>query len=81
MKRELISKEDLQVLLTAEIRKHEGCEECGPLGIVPLQQPDATGCNWTNSDYIPATEVSQATIQQVVAAVVAAAQSKYNIIL
>ena len=47
--REAISMDALCKWITAELQKHEGCEECVVSGVYRLAEPDVEGCNWSPS--------------------------------
>jgi len=79
MPRSVVTKEELQVWLTTEIRKIEGCEECSFGGIVLLREPDEIGCNWSDNIFLRATGVPPEIYRPAVAKVMVEARSKFNI--
>lgn len=47
MDRKLISREDLNKILTEELQSHEGCEGTKVIVFYDLAEPDDKGCNWS----------------------------------
>ncbi len=79
MVRRIISTKELQVWLTAEIKKHEGCHDCHFGGITSLRTPDEAGCNWADRIVIRATGVPPEIYEPAVAIVMTKARSQFNV--
>ena len=79
MSRRLVSREELRSWMNAELKKFEGCEDCEFGGVTPLQQPDETGCNWSDSMYIRTGGVPQETFQPAVQKIIAEARRHFNL--
>jgi len=79
MDRTIVAKEELQDWMTARIRTEEGCEECRFGGLMPLQDPDETGCNWSERVTLRATDVPPVIREQAFAKIMTEARSKFNI--
>ncbi len=79
MARTVVTKEEFQAWLTAEIRKIEGCETCSFCGVMPLQDLDESGCNWSETIYLKATGVPSEIYRPAIAKVRAEARSRFNI--
>ncbi len=79
MARKVVTKEELQAWLTAEIRKYEGCEDCKFGGVMPLSEPDEAGCNWSDSVVLRATGVPPEIYKPALTKVMFEARSKFNI--
>lgn len=48
MARKLLSRNELAAWLTAAIQKFEDCKEVKIGGVMPLQEPDDEGVNWSD---------------------------------
>ena len=48
-RRRVVSPTELRRWLTAEIRKHKGCEEVRVIGVTRLHKAGPDGCNWSYS--------------------------------
>ena len=79
MARTIITKEELQKWITAEIRKYDGCGECSAGGIVALYEPDKSGCNWSDQIVLNMTGVPPEIFRPAAGKVIAEARSKFNI--
>lgn len=79
MDRTIVTKEELQAWLIAEIRKCEGCEECSFGGITPLLEVDESGCNWSSSVVLREAGVPPEIYRPAAAKIMAEARSKFNI--
>ena len=75
-----MTREQLKAWLNDEVRKSSGCEECLVTGgLLPLAEPDESGCNWSDSLYLNAGDVSPALYRPVVREVLVRARSGINI--
>ena len=79
MTRSLLSREELESWLTAELRKFETCENCEVMAVMPLREPDEDGCNWSKTLTIRATGVPQDILNCAFSNVMAKARSKFNL--
>ena len=79
MTRKLLSREELEYWLTAELRKFEECEGCEVRHVIPLRGPDKDGCNWSRTLTIRATGVPQNILNLAFSKVMAKARSKFNL--
>jgi len=79
MARKLLSTEELEFWLTAELRKFEGCEKCEVMAVMRLYEPDETGCNWSSHITVKATGVPQDILNSAVSEVIRRARPKFNI--
>jgi len=77
--REVVTKKALCEWMTAEMRKHKGCEGCRVDGVYRLQEPDADGCNWSPGHYNMGGAPEQVA-GPVAREVFAAARAKFNLI-
>jgi hypothetical protein len=79
MPRKLLSTEELESWLTAELGKFEDCEECEVMAVMRLRKPGRTGCNWSSNLKVRATGVPQDILRPVVSEVIRRARAKFNI--
>jgi len=79
MPRKVIARDELSAWMTAHIRKVEGCEQVEVGGVIPLQEPDAEGVNWSESIVLTATGVPKEIYEPAIRKVLATARVQFNI--
>lgn len=79
MTRIKISREELRSFLTSKIQSVDGCEECSFGGVMPLAEPDESGCNWSDSIVLSNAGVPAEIYIPVVQKLMLEIRSKYNI--
>jgi len=79
MAREMLTREEMRDWLTAELRKHEGCEEMTVLMVMGLQEEDETGCNWSDTLHLSG-DVSREVYLPALTAVVREARARFNVL-
>lgn len=77
--RQLITSEELQAWLTAKLKQIEDCEECSVGGILLLQQPDAFGCNWSDSVVLSSGGVPVDYVWPHMTRIIAEARLRFNL--
>lgn len=79
MARTLVTPEELAAWMTAELRKVEGCEECSVGAANRLQQPDAEGCNWSDSLVVRSGGLAHEYFRPHLNRIVAQARAQFNL--
>lgn len=79
MARTLVTSENLAEWMTAELRKVEDCGDCGVGDVNRLQQPDADGCNWSDSLTVRSGGVPLEYFRPHLEKIVARARAEFNL--
>ena len=73
------SREELEAWLTKQLRSYPDCENCSIYGVNGLQQPDLTGCNWSEGVFINYSNANKGYVNTKVSEVVMGARQLFNI--
>lgn len=79
MKKTLVAAAELEQWLTAKLRKLDDCHDCKVSGVLPLQEPDEQGCNWSDSLVVNAGGLPYDYYAKFLSVVVAEARSRFNL--
>lgn len=80
MARKLISRKQLAAHLTSEIRKVEDCDNLLIGSVIPLQFPDASGCNWSPDVMVSTGGVPLSYFGPYLSEIVSKARNKFNLL-
>ena len=80
MSRTLVNAPDIAQWLTESLRKVEDCQDCAVSGVVALQEPEADGCNWSDSLTVNSGGVSLDYYGPYLAKLIAEARLRFNLL-
>lgn len=78
--REIVTIQELTAYLTAELQKVRDCGGCSIRGILPYQQPDEDGCNWSDNVWVSTGgDMPEEYIKPHVQRIVVEARKRFNL--
>lgn len=80
MARVNVTVDALQEWITAQLNLIEGCEKCSVGGIVPLQEPDSDGCNWSDGAIVNTAHVPVDFFRPHLIPIMIEARARFNIV-
>jgi hypothetical protein len=77
--RKLVTRDELNDILTREIRQINELKDATLTANYILEEPDSTGCNWSGPHLVPGSSASFDYAAPHVQRIIASARSRYNI--